>query len=257
MLRSLPSLFVGLAMLVAIGCAPALPDAALGPAPWSESGYGTASDGAPAPNRDTEGRRASRAARASTPELPVPRALPMNAACLRDLDRAGVSFSRGPSTRGVQTPVVIRGQLAGVNFWANDKRPLLLDCRLALALERLKPVFAEYGVTRARFSGAYVLKTTRTGRLSHHAYGLAIDIHSITMGDEEVAVQGGFLKGLGCNSGKSKLNALACELRASGYFEEFLTPDYNYDHRDHLHLAVPLEVPSGKDGRSGRLAARR
>jgi hypothetical protein len=182
--------------------------------------------------------------------------LPANEECLRELQKANVDFRRAPPTRGVQTPVIVRGKLAGVSFWANDKRPLLLDCRLALALSRLEPVFSRLGVSRARFSGAYVMKSTRTGRLSHHAYGLAIDIHELTIEGEDIAVEGGFLKGRGCDRRGSKLNRLACELKASGYFEELLTPDYNYDHRDHFHVAVPLKVRGPADQKNARLATR-
>jgi len=163
---------------------------------------------------------------------------------LKELRAEGVTFSSAKATPGIETPVIVSGTLGGLKFWANDGRPLLLDCRLALALARLEPTFERFHVSAARFSGAYVRKTTRTGRMSHHAYGLAIDIHTLVINGEAVDVKKGFARGAGCERRSTALNQLACELRASGYFEEFLTPDYNADHADHLHISVPLSSRS-------------
>jgi hypothetical protein len=245
------------------GCAPALPEAAQGPAPWRDSGYSSSAtpkqSGQEAAPRAELPRTVAKAKGEPVrvlPERPTVQ-LVSNEACLRELKAAGVSFQRATRTRGVETPVIVRGKVGGLSFWANDKRPLLLDCRLALALQRLEPLFARHHVSQARFSGAYVMKTTRTGRLSHHAYGLAIDIHSLTIDGEVFEVKNGFEKGVGCERTGTPLNQLACDLRQSGLFEEFLTPDYNYDHRDHLHLAVPLKGQRALAAKSGLLVGRR
>jgi hypothetical protein len=155
------------------------------------------------------------------------------------LKKRGVSFTPLAELEGVENPVEVRGPLGGVGFYANDHRPLRLDCRLAIALEDLEPVFHSYGVTRVRFSGAYVYRTTRSGRLSHHALGLAIDIHEIFFGSRIFSVEDDFEMNVGCQPDNPTLNELACALRQTRYFEEFLTPDFNRDHRDHLHISVP------------------
>jgi hypothetical protein len=135
--------------------------------------------------------------------------------------------------------VEVHGQLGGVTYWASDRRPLQLDCRLAIALADLEPVFRAHGVTQIRFSGAYSFRRTRSGRLSHHALGLALDIHEVNLGAQSFSVDSHFSRNVGCQSGVPSLNALSCAMRETRFFEEFLTPDFNRDHHDHLHLSVP------------------
>lgn len=159
--------------------------------------------------------------------------------CLRELRKAGVDFRPMDNLKGVENPVEIRGKLGGIVFYASDHRPLQLDCRLALALEDLRPVFARHGLTRARFSGAYSYRRTRSGRLSHHAHGLAIDLHDLEFGGKSFSVTNDFARNVGCSSENPPLNRLACAMREQRLFEEFLTPDFNFDHRDHLHISVP------------------
>jgi hypothetical protein len=98
------------------------------------------------------------------------------------------------------------------------------------------------------FSGAYSYRNVRgTGHLSAHAYGLAIDVHALdtTGGRLEVArdfprdrarwqVPRGEVRG--CRTAGGPLLALYCELRAQPAFHMILSPDYNDDHRDHLHF---------------------
>lgn len=150
-----------------------------------------------------------------------------------------MNFRELSSLKGVDTPVRVDGPIGGVEFFSNHGRQMDLDCRLAIALVELGKNFYELGITRARFSGAYDYRTTRTGRLSHHAFGLAIDIHEVWVREERYSVDKAFEKGRGCPSSRTVLNELACTFKASGLFEEVLTPDYNWDHRDHLHVAVP------------------
>lgn len=164
-------------------------------------------------------------------------------ACLNALKEKGIQFKTLPALKGVETPVEIRDRLGGVEFWANDGRPLLMDCRLALALEDLRPLFASQGLRRARFSGSYVYRPTKSGRLSHHAFGLAIDIHELTFATGNLSVSSDYKKNVGCPS-NLPINRLACSMRDARLFEELLTPDYNYDHHDHLHVSVPrIQLP--------------
>lgn len=160
-------------------------------------------------------------------------------ACLSELRDRGITFSELKNLRGVENPVHIRGPLGGVKFWANDGRSLTMDCRLALALDDMRPLFKKHDLKRVRYSGAYSFRRTRTGRLSHHAHGLAIDLHDLTFSNEETSVVKDYRKNTGCPTASSRLNELACDMRAARVFQEFLTPDFNYDHRDHLHISVP------------------
>jgi hypothetical protein len=117
---------------------------------------------------------------------------------------------------------------------------MIVDCRFALGLWHVAPALTELGVSRVRFSGAYVYRTSRKGRLSLHAYGLALDVHEVTTADGTFSVKRDFARGIGdgCSAGAPLLNRLSCRLRAPGLFRELLTPDYNADHHDHLHLGI-------------------
>lgn len=164
--------------------------------------------------------------------------------CLTELERRNVSYRALDELKGVDTPVEVQSALGGVLYFANDGRKLQLDCRLAVALDDLGGTLQAYGVSKVRYSGAYVYRTTRTGRLSHHALGLAIDLHDFeTRGGVTLSVKADFKKNIGCDRKGTELNGLACAMKSQAYFEEFLTPDYNADHRDHLHVSVPRRGP--------------
>lgn len=154
----------------------------------------------------------------------------------------GIPFERASATRGVELPVVVTGALGGVEYWASDDRPLLLDCRLGLALHTIGPILRRHGVTRARFSGAYVLRTTRSGRPSRHAQGLAIDLHDVTTARGTLTVKEHFARNTPCTEDAPLLNRIACDLSEAQLFRELLTPDYNRDHHDHFHLAIGQDV---------------
>lgn len=139
-------------------------------------------------------------------------------------------------------PVVLESPVGGVHYWASDRRPLLVDCRLGLALHRIGPVLRQHGIEKVRFSGAYVNRTTRRGRPSLHARGLAVDIHDWVVGSDTITVKQHYARGAGCGDEAPLLNRLACSLSATGLFRELLTPDYDRDHHDHFHLAVRPEA---------------
>jgi len=169
----------------------------------------------------------------------TPRPVASGSKCLRELGERKVAHRVLPGLRGVENPVEIRGALGGVHYYATDGRSFQMDCRLALALDELGPTMQEFGITRIRYSGAYVYRTTRTGRLSHHAYGLAIDLHDFETKRNTLAVKRDFKRNVSCGARAPQLNDLTCALRRQPLFEEFLTPDYNADHYDHLHVSVP------------------
>ena len=240
------------------GCAGA-PDAYRTGDHWSKDGYAWPSGGVGSPQSGPDAARLSPQGAQVSPQNEarskesvivgsVPRIAPpspvralqlMGSACEDELSRRGIKFRTLSELKGVENPIEVRSKLGGVAFWANDGRPLQLDCRLAVALDRLGPVFQAHGVRKIRYSGAYSYRSTRSGRLSHHAYGLAIDLHEFEFGSEHFSVDSGFQRNVGCKKGISTLNLLTCEMRDQAIFEEFLTPDYNHDHRDHLHISVP------------------
>lgn len=188
-----------------------------------------------------------------TPEPPPvpalsPTAIASGDACLRQLAELGIRHRTLESRRGVETPIVVQGPLGGIEYVAGAGLPFECDCRLAVALHSVGPVLAELGVSKLRFSGAYVYRMSRVGRLSLHAYGLAIDVHEAFAKGRWQTVVRDYRAGLadGCATEAPDLNRVACQLRKTGLFKELLTPDHNADHRDHLHLAIaPAAPPAG------------
>jgi hypothetical protein len=163
---------------------------------------------------------------------------PSDEDCLRELGNQHVRFSVMDELRNVRTPVEIKSPLGGVVYYTQGGGPFRLDCRFALTLQQLGPILTKHGVTRVRFSGAYVYKTAPSGRLSHHAYGVAIDLHDFETKRGTLTVKKDFRQGAGCGRGVPRLNRLACDLERQGIFDEFLTPDFNRAHRDHLHISI-------------------
>jgi hypothetical protein len=170
--------------------------------------------------------------------------LPSGEACYAWLDRLGIRHERTKRIRGVHDPVRITGPIGGISY-SSEAQPggVVCDCRLALALDWSSRTLAPMGVTAIRYSGAYVNRTTRSGKPSMHAKGLAIDVHGITFGKQTHWVAKEFEHGLGdgCEEDAPELNHVACRLRELRLFRELITPDHNWDHHDHLHLGIAAE----------------
>jgi hypothetical protein len=165
---------------------------------------------------------------------------PAGDACVERLRDAGASFQPVSDKRGVDTPIAIDAPLGGVRYFTLGGGPMIADCRLALALVRVAPELRGLGISAIRFSGAYSYRMARVGRLSLHAYGLALDVHEVIAEGKSYVVARDFAKGLpnGCSSDAPLLNRLACHLAQLRVFQELLTPDSNADHHDHLHVAI-------------------
>jgi hypothetical protein len=173
------------------------------------------------------------------PEL-IAAEFPPGDACVQQLRAQGVAFQLVSDKRGVETPVLIEGPIGGVRYWTVGAGPMVSDCRLALALVKVSPELRGLGISAVRFSGAYSYRMARVGRLSLHAYGLALDVHEVTAYGKSYVVAKDFARGLanGCATDAPVLNRLACRMAQLRLFQELLTPDSNADHRDHLHLAI-------------------
>jgi hypothetical protein len=159
---------------------------------------------------------------------------------LSELAASGTRFAKSSPVLGIATPVVVQGPLGGIPYYTLEKKPLVADCRLALALVRVAPDLQALGVTRVRFSSTYVYRTSHPGRMSMHAYGLAIDAHAFEIGGAMLDVKKAFARGQGttCTSGMAPLNLVACRLRSRGLFKELIGPDDNAAHHDHFHLGL-------------------
>ncbi len=166
--------------------------------------------------------------------------LPGSADCLARLGGHGVRFHAIDHELGVRTPIAVDGPIAGVRYYTGGNGPLIADCRLVLALALVGGELTAYGVSDVRFSGAYVYRLSAKRRVSLHAYGLAIDMHGFTRLGVHYEVQHDFHKGLGTRleADAPVTNAIAARFHNSGLFHEYLTPDDNADHHDHVHVGV-------------------
>ncbi|MEA2697281.1 MAG: hypothetical protein QOI66_1552 [Myxococcales bacterium] len=181
--------------------------------------------------------------------------------CLQGLSADHVAFVEAPPTKGVRTPIRLRGPLGSISLQlrGRDKgadtsgEGPLLDCALARALLDVGPVFDAAGIRTLVYSGTYQYRQRRGGsKLSEHAHGLAIDVHALVARDGTVYdVRRDFERGVGawtivaevdvCVGGPTTapgrlLRQLACRLRAGSVLREVITADDNSDHDDHFHL---------------------
>ncbi len=166
--------------------------------------------------------------------------------CLKTLDRMGVKYSR-IKRRRIKIGVRVRGPLGGVTYKSWDKRPLILDCSLAVSLAGAGPLLAAHGIDTAIFSGAYSVRNVAgTHNLSKHSFGLAIDVH-VFEGERsgKLVIKDDFEQGLGddidcvgqpLTDKGTALKTINCQLRRSELFHYILDPDYDAHHYNHFHL---------------------
>jgi hypothetical protein len=180
------------------------------------------------------------AACTARPPLP-PSALSRNPArCLAELDRLGVHYeiesepATVPAACRVDNPVEVT---AATIAWS---RPAVASCEFVVEFDRfereaLRPLALRYlgeDVKTILHFGAYSCRTTRAGRESEHAHGLAMDVAGFELADgRSVLVKEDWSK----RGAEGRfLHAVASE--ACRYFNEVLTPDSDRDHYNHMHL---------------------
>ncbi|HMJ09952.1 MAG TPA: extensin family protein [Polyangiaceae bacterium] len=173
--------------------------------------------------------------------------------CEHELLFRGVSFGAAPETRGVEAPVVLTGPLRGVRFvraFGAERAPsLVMDCRLAVALDDLAIVAGDRGIVEVRYSSVH--RPRKRGRVSGHSAGVAIDVNEFVRKDGEVLnvlddFEGASIGSRTCGDGAPQpksakaieLRALVCAIDESSSFNLVLTPHYDRRHKNHLHLEV-------------------
>jgi len=170
-------------------------------------------------------------------------------ACLKELRRLGIPFQRAPARRGVWLPVRITGPLHGVTYKAlYSKKPPLVDCQFALALEKAARVLARFGVTRALYTSTWRPPPRRRGRrIGHHPQGLAMDINELRLKDgTHLSILKHWEKrygGPGNCVGRTRtrkgrlLRRMTCALERAHIFRRILSPDSDRPHKNHWHLS--------------------
>ncbi len=171
--------------------------------------------------------------------------------CLRMLRSLKVPFHKMRKVKGIATPVKIIGNRIGRTVYKPryTRNVMVMDCRLALAMRRADEIFRINGIRTVVWSNFYSWRrVAKTGRLSRHALGLAIDIHAFyDKRGRKLDLTRDYETGLGRGrtcEGRAKtrkgrvLRDLACDFDVSNLFESVLTPDYDKGHRNHFHLGI-------------------
>jgi hypothetical protein len=166
--------------------------------------------------------------------------LPSGSACLSWLGALGIKYRKLEQLQGVDTPVEVVGPIGGVRYVTGGKPSVVGDCRLILALDWASRTLTRVGIDEIRHSGAYVYRTTSSGRPSLHARGLALDVHAVRSGSNWFEVERDYRLGEGpvCDGVTPFVNHVYCRLRQLQLFRELITPDHNAEHHDHFHLGL-------------------
>lgn len=185
--------------------------------------------------------------------------------CIAELDRRAIPHLAAPALLPIDAPIHLAGPLHGVTF-AQENRSAdealnsdgaVVDCRLALALDDFSLVLAERGVDRVDFISAY--RRDVTGSIpagQRHPSGLAIDLSSFHHKDGTTwSVERDFLGRIGartCGRGAQEpasrnaaalgFRRLVCDVGASRIFNLVLTPNYDAEHHNHMHVEVRRDI---------------
>lgn len=179
--------------------------------------------------------------------------------CYQALEQRGVAHERASAGPLVEAPVRLTGPLHGVTFTHVHPRAsgAVLDCRLLLALDDFAGVLRDHDVTQVGFVAAY--RPDRSGKAKagrRHPAGLAMDIAWFLRGDGTKLVVGSDYEGrVGAktcgnrarapsagNEHAAAIRSLVCDTAKARLFHLFLTPNYDRDHHDHVHVEVRRDV---------------
>jgi hypothetical protein len=182
--------------------------------------------------------------------------------CEAELSRRKVPFKRAEPTRGVRSPVRLQGPLHGVMIHSEiaekkrAKAPFeIFDCRLVLALDDFTAMVAEKGVVEILHMSAFRSSKQRgcTSKFSNkqHCGALAVDVGTFVKSDgTKLVVDRDFNGRIGqatCVPGTGpkprtaeaeELWGYVCASAARALFNVELTPNFNREHHNHLHLEV-------------------
>ena len=181
------------------------------------------------------------------------------ASCEGELARRKIGHERVGEARGVIAPLRLTGPLSGVTFRSSlpaaQRRQATMeiyDCRLVLALDDFAHVLARHDIVEVIHLSVYrpvSSKVTLKGAGRRHGGALAIDAAVFKTTDgKTMSVERDFHGRIGAKpcpapATASELRKIACEANDARLFNVFLTPDYNWAHRNHFHMEVTANVP--------------
>lgn len=168
-----------------------------------------------------------------------------------ELAKRGASFnlatSPNESPRGmpnatcaVTDPVELRSPLFGLELESvvgGDGSRVLASAEMAIALVDAAKGLRELGVKKLLHMGTYNCRPIRgTQTLSRHSFANAIDVFGFEMEDGTRYTVKKHWRKVPKTKGAKLMAAVIEQLVGSGRWKVVLTPAYNKDHEDHLHL---------------------
>jgi hypothetical protein len=185
--------------------------------------------------------------------------------CEKMLAARGVPFARVDEARGVLAPVRLTGPVHGVVYRTALPEPKrasspweIVDCRLALALDDFAGQLAAHDIVEVVHFSAYRPPSPRwpAGRAAkRHPGALAIDAAEFIKRDQtKLSIERDFRGRIGAMTcgpraahpttpAAVELRQIVCDAADAKLFNVELTPDFNWAHRNHLHLEVTAGVP--------------
>lgn len=160
--------------------------------------------------------------------------------CLAELDQLGVQYQVAPLPASTSPACLVENPVRVSAATIPFSRPAVAACGFVVQFDRferevIRPLAKrEFGrdlKTIVHF-GAYSCRSTRLGRESEHAKGLAIDVAAFELSDGSmISVKQDWTKR---GPARDFLRAVAAQ--ACQYFSEVLDPDSDLDHVDHIHM---------------------
>jgi hypothetical protein len=181
--------------------------------------------------------------------------------CEAELQSRRIDFAQAEETPGVRAPVRLTGPLHGVSIHSMlppaaraRSRADLLDCRLALSLDDFAATIAQRGIVEILMLSAYRTRAESGCTYKYdgeqHCAALAVDVGSFKRRDGTVLnVERDFHGRVGTLTCRNEAHPtpetpaakelwdIACDA-AGKNFLVVLTPNWNIEHRNHLHLEL-------------------
>ncbi len=174
--------------------------------------------------------------------------------CEAELRKRHISFDRVAEARGVVAPLRLTGPVGGVTYRsmlpAKQRKTAVIeiyDCRLVLALDDFAKILKQHDIVEVVHLSVYrpaPKKVVLKGPGRRHPGALAIDAALFKTSDgRTLDVKKDFHGAIGAKTcpppaNASELRKIACEAGTQRLFNVFLTPDYNWAHRNHFHMEV-------------------
>jgi hypothetical protein len=188
-----------------------------------------------------------------------------SAACVQELTARQVPYVVAPALAGVDTPVRITGPIRGIKLTqiarsadeAINSDSSITDCRLALALDDFAQKLSSRKISEIGFLSAYRNEPSAHAKPGQrHPAGLAIDVAWMKREDgRELNVLRDFNGRIGARTcgkraeppratteGATQLRQIVCEAASERLFNLVLTPNYNREHHNHVHLEVRRNI---------------